>query len=101
MARRVMTREVTQTKIKVAKLVVENGVPVVKDMDNVVVIGKRTKEWAERYVVREFGQGTVALDVETISNVYELPLEKFLEVATIKTKQTELELNEDEQTETK
>lgn len=82
--RKMMTKEVTHTTITASKLVSENGVATIQELAPLKVLGNVNMDKAQRLVNKEYGSGTTVLTVEPETVVYELPVEKFLEIATIK-----------------
>ncbi len=93
MARKTMTREVTKTTVKLAKMEVENGLPVAQPLEDEILIGNVSLEKAQKEMHKKHGNDVTVFAVEPETLTYELPVEKFLEIATVKVeKQEELEL---------
>ncbi|HSW76033.1 MAG TPA: hypothetical protein VLG50_03250 [Candidatus Saccharimonadales bacterium] len=94
--RKMMTKEVTKTTVKLAKMEVVDGIPSAKVLEDKILLGNVAHETAQKLVTKELGQGVTVLSVQADTVTYELPVEKFLEVATIKVanseEQTEAEL---------
>lgn len=82
--RKMMTKEVTKTTVKLAKMEVVNGVPSAKVLEDKILLGNVSHESAQKQVTKELGQGVTVLSVQADTLVYELPVEKFLEIATLK-----------------
>lgn len=82
--RKMMSREVTKTTIKLAKMVIENGAPSVVTLEDKIVLGNVSHESAQKLVTKEFGQGVTVLSVEADTVSYELPVEEFIQIATPK-----------------
>lgn len=82
--RKFMTKEVTKTTVKVAKMVVgENGQPTVEPMADFVMLGNVSQEKAQKEAVKRYGQGVTVFGVEVETNKYKLAVEEFLEIATL------------------
>lgn len=81
--RKFMTREITSTEIQSAEIVIENGVPVVHNLEPVVMLGNVSKEKAEKHLTKKFGRPVQVISVQADTKQYKLDIEKFLEVATV------------------
>lgn len=82
--RRMVTREITHTKVKIAKMVVENGVPTAQPLEDKILLGNVQMEKAQKLVSKEYGQGVTVFGVEAETLVYQLPVEEFLALATVR-----------------
>ena len=82
--RRMMTREVTKTTIKVAKMEMVDGQPQAVALPDKVVIGNIRLERAQREVQKEYDEPVTVLQVIPETTKYEMPVETFIEHATIK-----------------
>ncbi|HSW75496.1 MAG TPA: hypothetical protein VLG50_00480 [Candidatus Saccharimonadales bacterium] len=87
--RKMMTKEVTKTTVKLAQMEVVNGIPSAKVLEDKILLGNVSHETAQKLATKEFGQGTTVLSVQADTVTYELPVEKFLEIATIKVADSE------------
>jgi len=87
-----MSREVTLTTVKLGKVSVVEGRPTVEEMEDVVLIGNISLERAQRAVRKDFGNDVTVFGVQADTKTYELPLETFIEIATVKGEQVEAEL---------
>lgn len=85
--RKMMTKEVTKTIVKLAKMEIVNGVPSVSTLEDKVFLGNVDSEKAQKLVTKEFGHGVSVLNVQAETVVYELPVEEFIKIATIKVEQ--------------
>ena len=90
--RKTMTREVTLTTVKLGRVSVVEGRPAVEEMEDVVLIGNITLERAQREVRKSFGNDVTVFGVQADTKTYELPLETFIEIATVKGEQLEAEM---------
>ena len=82
--RRMMTREVTKTTIKVAKMEMQDGQPKAVALPDKVVIGNIRLERAQRMVQKDYDEPVTVLQVIPETTTYEMPVETFIEQATIK-----------------
>lgn len=82
--RRMLTRQITKTTIKVAKMVITDGVPEAIALPDEVVIGSVKMERAQRLVDKKFEESVHVLEVHEDTETYEMPIKEFLELATIK-----------------
>lgn len=90
MSRKMMTKEVTSTTVKIAGMEIVEGQPVAKPLDNVVLIGNRTLESAQKEVNKLFkGQNVTVFNVQAETTTYEMSVEDFIQVAHVKVKQAE------------
>jgi hypothetical protein len=96
MARLTMTKEVTKTTVKVARMVVENGMPKAEPMDDVVMVGNISAEKAQQVITKSHGAGVTVFGVEPSTNVYKMDVADFIKYATLVTDE---EAAETEQTE--
>jgi hypothetical protein len=89
---KMVTREITSTTIKVADMQIENGQPVAVALPDEVLIGNVTLEKAQKELNKKYGRTVTVFGLTVNTHSYEMPVETFLEFATIKTEQEELEL---------
>jgi hypothetical protein len=89
---KMVTREITSTTIKVADMQIENGQPVAVALPDEILIGNVTLEKAQKELNKKYGRAVTVFGLTVNTHSYELPVETFLEFATIKTEQEELEL---------
>lgn len=82
--RKMMTKEVTKTTVKVAKMVVENGVPVAQPLEDEVILGNVNLEKAQKIVNKKYEEPVTVFEVIADTEVYEMPVEDFIKLATIK-----------------
>lgn len=85
--RKMMTKEVTKTTVKMAKMVIENGVPSAQVLEDKILLGNVSHETAQKLMTKEVGQGVTVLSVQADTVTYELSVEEFLKIATIKVAQ--------------
>ena len=94
---KMMQREITKTTVNVAKMVMVDGEVQVEQLPSETFVGNLTMEQAQWRMKRKYkGEPVQVVSVEPNTEVYELPVEKFLEVATVR---VEKEEDQEEQTE--
>lgn len=82
--RKMMTKEVTITTVKVAKIVSENGMPKSVALPDVTLLGNVKLEQAQKQVNKLHGQSVTVFEVQPETRVYEMEVEEFIKVAKIK-----------------
>jgi hypothetical protein len=93
--RKMMTKEVTATKVQVAKMVLADGMPKAERLPVLTLLGNVNLEKAQKEAVKQLGAGVTVFSVEPETKVYEMPVEEFIKVASLKVdepEQTEAEL---------
>lgn len=109
---KVMQREMTVTTCKVAKTIIgEGGFPALEPLEDQIILGAVTQSQAEKIVKERlakiysnasYGQegnneapetidGIVVFNLESTTNIYELPVETFFKYATIQVQLTDEE----------
>lgn len=83
MAVKKMQREVTSTKVEYALLKVVEGQPEVTK-NSKVLVGNIDQEKALKLLAKEMGSGVTVLSVEADTQVYEMPVDEFIQLASIK-----------------
>lgn len=78
-----MTREITKTTVKVAKMEIQEGNPVAVALPDEVFIGNISQQRAQR-MIDKIHTGATVLEVQPDTKTYEMPVEQFLEQATVK-----------------
>lgn len=89
MSRKMMTKEVTKTTVKVAKMIQENGLPKAEQLPDVVLIGNVSLEKAQKEVNKQYDHPVTVFAVEAATEVYEMAVEEFIKHATLKVEQEE------------
>jgi hypothetical protein len=82
--RKMMTKEVTTTKVKVAKIEMVDGLPSAITLPDEVVLGNISTEQATKIMVKKHGQGVSVMSVEPNTITYEMPVEDFINLASVK-----------------
>jgi hypothetical protein len=83
--RKMMTKQITKTDVKIARMLVEDGTPKAIELPNKVILGNVSLEKAQRIIDKEYrGLNVIVLEVNPNTFNYELEVEKFMEIATIK-----------------
>ena len=92
--RKKMTKEVTKTTVKIAKVQNVDGQLSTEQLDDLVLIGNVSAEKAQKQVHKELGLNATVFGVETSTEVYEMDVEEFIKHATLKTDSEETEITE-------
>jgi hypothetical protein len=84
MDRKMMTKEITYTTVRIAKMHVENGEVKIVKLPEETLVGNVKQEAAQKMLNRKFGEPVAILEIFSNTTVYELPVEEFLKIATIR-----------------
>lgn len=87
--RKTMTREVTKTTVKVAKLEMVDGEVKTVVLPDELMMGNIRLERAQREMNKKYAEPITVLQVIPETTVYEMPLEKFIEYANVKEEKEE------------
>jgi hypothetical protein len=103
--RKYMTKEVTSTIIKMAKMEVnEKGLPTAIEVPSVTILGDINKERAQKLVNKNHDELLTVYAVETKTEVYRMKVTKFMEIAELVTDdnadETDTDDEEDEESPT-
>lgn len=79
-----MTKEVTKTTVKIAKMELVDGSPQAIQMEDEVLLGNVSLEKAQKEVSKKHGNNVTVFGVEADTVVYEMPVEDFISYATVK-----------------
>lgn len=82
--RKLMTKEVTKTNVKLAQMVMEDGQPKAITLPDEVLIGNITQERAQRELNKKFDHPVTVFGVEPETTVYEMEVEEFIKYARVK-----------------
>lgn len=83
MVRRTLTREITTTTIKAAKMEVVDGVPQAIPLADETVLGSLNLEKAQKHIEKIHGKGVTVFDTVRESKRYQMPIEEFISLATV------------------
>ena len=83
MTRKMMTKEVTKTTVKLGRIAMVDGTPKVEHLADEVLLGNVSMERAQSLMNKKHGIVTV-FEVVPETNVYEMAVEKFIELADLK-----------------
>lgn len=84
--RKTMTKEVTKTTVKIAKMVKgENGLPVAEVLPDEILIGNVTLEKAQKEVAKKYDFVVTVFGVEPATEIYQMAVEEFIKHATLVT----------------
>ena len=89
--RKDLQREVTKTVIKSVTTHVLGGTPTISKNEDLVIIGNESEDRAVKLAVKAYGTGTTVVSVEPNTQKYKMPLEQFIELATLVTDEDESE----------
>lgn len=90
--RKMMTKEVTTTTVKVARIEIQNGLPQAVSLEDEIMLGNVSQEKAQKHVNKKHGSGVTVISVTADTVVYELAVEEFIKIASIKTDEVQEEL---------
>jgi hypothetical protein len=82
--RKMMSREITTTTVKIAKMEVVNGLPQAVPMEDEVLLGNVNLEKAQKEIGKKYGQGVTVFEVSPDTQTYELAVDDFLKAASLK-----------------
>jgi hypothetical protein len=83
-ARKMMQREVTTTFVKVAMIEVVEGEPKMVTLPEEELVGNISMEQAQKTLNKKFGQPVTILELFADTKVYEMPVDEFIQHATVK-----------------
>lgn len=90
--RKTMTKEVTSTKVQLAELVInEAGKPEAQEMPVETMLGNVSLERAQKELSKKHGKALTVLSVEPNTVTYEMSVEEFIQIASIKEDANEAE----------
>ena len=84
MARYTMTKEVTLTEVVLSRMGRKDGKSFAEDLPNETLIGNIPFGKAQELMKAKHGEGTVVFEVHPETRVYEMAVEDFIKVATIR-----------------
>ena len=79
--RKNMTKEVTSTLVKVAKIDMIEGQPTAVELEPIILLGNIDLEKAQKLVAKSHGAGVTVLSVNPETKVYRAPVTEFLKIA--------------------
>lgn len=83
--RKFMTKEVTKTIVKVARMTQDvNGMPVAEQLADEVLIGNVSQEKAQKEVNKKYDFPVTVFGVSADTQVFEMAVEDFIKHATLK-----------------
>lgn len=82
MARKLMQRNVTSTKVEFSEVIVQDGAPTIVACEPVVLTGKLSEEKALSAIKRKNpDKNVVVTNVSHETALYTMPVDKFIELA--------------------
>ena len=88
--RKTIARKITLTTIKCGEMEIIDGQPKANELEDVKIIGSLTMEKAVKIVKEKYGLKANVLNLIEETNTYRIPIDKFIEHATIDIEQTEI-----------
>ena len=82
--RKMLTKEVTSTTIKLAQLTMVEGKPEAVTLPDEIILGNVSMEKAQQIVNKKLGAGVTVFSVEADTKTYEMSVEDFIKVASLK-----------------
>jgi hypothetical protein len=89
--RKMMTKEVTSTTVKIAKMEMVDGLPQAITLPNEVMLGNVSVERAQKEVTKKHGAGVTVFEVLPETTVYEMAVEDFIKLAVVKVEESPTE----------
>jgi hypothetical protein len=84
MARKMMSREITTTTVKLAKMEVIDGQPQAVSLEDEILVGNITLEKAQKEMKKKHGEGVTVFTLIPNTQSYEMAVEDFLKFASVK-----------------
>lgn len=81
--RKIMKKEVTTTTVTIAKMEMIGGQPQAITLPDEIILGNVTLEKAQKIVNKKYGQPITVFKVSANTQMYEMPVEDFIKVATV------------------
>lgn len=82
--RKMMTKEVTKTTVKLAKMEMVNGLPQAIKMEDEILLGNVSLEKAQKEITKKHGAGVTVFEVAADTTLYEMAVEDFIKQAAVK-----------------
>jgi Cu/Ag efflux protein CusF len=76
-SRKMMTKEITKTTVRIAKLTVENGEAKMVKLPEETLVGNVKQEAAQKQLNKKYGEPIAILEIFAETTVYEAPVEEF------------------------
>lgn len=84
MARKMMSKEVTKTVVKLAVLELVDGTPTINELPDETLLGNVSAEKAQKELNKKHGKPVTILGVEANTQAYEMEVEEFIKLASVK-----------------
>lgn len=85
--RKMMTKEVTSTTVKISRIVVVDGNPKAEKLEDEVLLGNINLEQAQKAINKKHGAGFTVFEVQPETIVYEMAVEDFINLASVRAEQ--------------
>jgi len=82
--RKMMTKEVTKTTVKIAKMEVKDGLPVATSLEDEILLGNVSQEKAQKAITKKHGSNVTVFETTPTTDVYEMSVEEFIKNANVK-----------------
>lgn len=97
--RKNITRTLATSQISGYRVVIVDGKPAVEELPVLTVAGKATETSAQKELEKAYGKGVTVGKIDISEDMYEISVEKFLEVATKVGSDSSEEVSEGSETE--
>lgn len=87
--RKYMTKEVTKTTVKIARMEIVDGLPQAVTLPDEILLGNVSEEKAQKELRRKYDFPVTVFAVQPETEVYEMSVEDFLKHATLKVEEPE------------
>jgi hypothetical protein len=84
MARKMMTKEITSTTVKLAKMEMVDGKPQAVTLPDEILLGNVSLESAQKQISKKHGAGVTVFEVVADTQVYEMEVAEFIKAASLK-----------------
>jgi hypothetical protein len=85
--RKTMSKEITTTTLKLGKINVVEGVPVVEQLPDETLLGEPNERNIGKHIYKKYGSGVTIYHKEVKKLMYEMDVEDFIKYATLKGKE--------------
>lgn len=98
--RRIMTKEVTKTTVKISEVINVDGVPQANELEPLVLLGNVSLEKAQKEVSKKFGANVTVFEIKPETQTYEMDVTDFIKYARVKQHPSEMENVQEDHNET-
>lgn len=83
--RKMMTKEVTKTTVKVTKIEMKEGKPEAIQLPDEVILGNVSFDKAQKLMNKKYEEPVTVYEVHSDTKVYEMEVDEFIKLAKVKT----------------